>query len=965
MAGNNSYLEAEIRLALTCALPVLSASDNIEALLGFSAADLLGGKISLCSRVHPGDQDIADELFSSAGPLSGSFNIRLRQANGRIRCIRGEYQKSLDDSGHSLILELLLQDAKSLWQRLDCPPIMDRLRAVLENTDDYIYFKDRNHVFTGASQTLVTLTDPANHWTDLLGQTDYDVFPEEYADIYYQLEKQVFAGIPVAHEVQEILTKDGKKGWVDNRKYPIRDEAGGIIGLFGIARDISEQKRVENALAESEQRFRSIFEQVPMISVQGYDRDRRVIFWNKASEQLYGFSPEQALGRHLEELIIPEPMREAVVRQIATWVDGGPAIPATELTLQNADSSPVDVFSSHVMLRNKNGEPEMYCIDIDISERKRVAAELQREKQFSESLLDNLPGIFYLYTYPENRLVLWNKRHETLLGYEASEMAGRHVTDWHVPEAKEAVLRAVEEVMKTGQSSIEAPLLTKDGHLVYFALTGVKLETPERSYLMGIGTDITERKQIEKALRISEERHRLLADNASDVIWTMNLEGQLTYVSPSVKKLRGYTSTEVMQQSIDELLTPDSAAIAKEGLGKTIEAVHAGLPVPEFRGELEQPCKDGSTVWTDVTTSGMKNSAGEFIGILGVTRDITERKQMEEKVRQLAFHDPLTNLPKRRLLNDRLNQAMSASKRNGCFGALIFLDLDNFKPLNDTHGHKVGDLLLIKVAERLKSCVREMDTVARFGGDEFVVMISELATDRIQSTELASLIAEKIRLALSEPYFLTVKGDGENIVHRCSASIGVALFIDHNTNQDDIIKQADSAMYLAKEAGRNFVMFAPEDARQTESMVHYPDSFIHLTWHQAYECGNDLIDRQHYALFNNANRLFSASLSGHPAEEITSQIDLLIRDIVQHFHDEEAIFTAAGFPEATEHAALHRQLVDNAIVLIGRFQAGTLAIGELFQFLAYDVVARHILEADREFFPYLKTGLKEETTQGA
>jgi hypothetical protein len=121
--------------------------------------------------------------------------------------------------------------------------------AMMENTDDFIYFKDRNHVFTGASQTLVSLCDPAEHWTDLLGQTDYDDFPEEYADIYYRLEKQVFAGIPVAHEIQETLRKDGRKGWVDNRKYPIRDQNGEIIGLFGVARDITERKVAEAELS--------------------------------------------------------------------------------------------------------------------------------------------------------------------------------------------------------------------------------------------------------------------------------------------------------------------------------------------------------------------------------------------------------------------------------------------------------------------------------------------------------------------------------------------------------------------------------------------------------------------------------------------------------------------------------------------------------------------------------------------
>ena len=148
----------------------------------------------------------------------------------------------------------------------------------------------------------------------------------------------------------------------------------------------------------------------------------------------------------------------------------------------------------------------------------------------------------------------------------------------------------------------------------------------------------------------------------------------------------------------------------------------------------------------------IKNKNGGVERVLGITEDITEQKEAEEYIRNFAFYDTLTQLPNRRLLNDRLGQAKAASKRSGCYGALMFLDLDNFKPLNDTHGHDVGDLLLIEVAHRITSCVREMDTVARFGGDEFVVMLSELNVDKELSVAQAGNVAEKIRTTLAEPY---------------------------------------------------------------------------------------------------------------------------------------------------------------------------------------------------------------------
>jgi diguanylate cyclase (GGDEF)-like protein len=161
------------------------------------------------------------------------------------------------------------------------------------------------------------------------------------------------------------------------------------------------------------------------------------------------------------------------------------------------------------------------------------------------------------------------------------------------------------------------------------------------------------------------------------------------------------------------------------------------------------------------------------------------------------------------LLNDRLSQTMLASKRSSHYGALMFLDLDNFKPLNDAHGHDAGDLLLVEVARRITQCVREVDTVARFGGDEFVIMLSDLDIDKAESITQAANVAEKIRSTLSEPYVLKLRRDADEqtIVHRCTSSIGVVLFINHEAGLEDIIRCADSAMYLAKQSGRNTIRF--------------------------------------------------------------------------------------------------------------------------------------------------------------
>ena len=205
-------------------------------------------------------------------------------------------------------------------------------------------------------------------------------------------------------------------------------------------------------------------------------------------------------------------------------------------------------------------------------------------------------------------------------------------------------------------------------------------------------------------------------------------------------------------------------------------------------------------------------------GINQMTADLqNERAVLQNRIddatsqlRNLAFYDTLTLLPNRRLLTDRLTQAMASSRRSGCYGALMFLDLDNFKPLNDQFGHALGDLLLIEAARRISGCLRETDTVARFGGDEFVVMLTELVEDRGESLKLANGIAEKIRGALAESYSLPLQQSDEEqvtIEHHCTSSIGVILFLDHELNQDEILYWADAMMYQAKKDGRNRIRF--------------------------------------------------------------------------------------------------------------------------------------------------------------
>lgn len=315
----------------------------------------------------------------------------------------------------------------------------------------------------------------------------------------------------------------------------------------------------------------------------------------------------------------------------------------------------------------------------------------------------------------------------------------------------------------------------------------------------------------EQALAESEFRWKFATEGSGDGLRDWDITNNKVFFSSNWKKMLGYADNEI-SNNLNEwkrLVHPDDIQDTMAKVQQHLEGKTA-----TYVSEHRLLCKDGKYKWIlDRGVVVSRDEKGNSLRAIGTHTDITERKHMEELIRQQALYDTLTKLPNRRLLVDRLTLAMSVSKRTDYHGAVLFLDLDNFKPLNDTHGHEAGDLLLIEVANRLKHCVRESDTVARMGGDEFVVVLAQLDKDINQSKQQAAKLAEKIRTALAKPYLIQIEENGKNITveHRCTASIGFVLFIDDQTNINDILRNADDAMYQAKNAGRDLVRFYNEN----------------------------------------------------------------------------------------------------------------------------------------------------------
>ncbi|MDO8812860.1 MAG: diguanylate cyclase [Gallionella sp.] len=443
---------------------------------------------------------------------------------------------------------------------------------------------------------------------------------------------------------------------------------------------------------------------------------------------------------------------------------------------------------------------------MDIEGEKLVNALRESEKRF-RTIADAAPIMIWM-SGTDKLCNFFNKGWLEFTGRSMEQEGGDGWSDGvHPDDLKGCIDAYVGAFDARREFHVEYRLRRYDGEYRWIADHGVPRFGGTGAFLGYIGNcvDITDSKEVEKGLRLSEARYKRITEELTDYQYTVRVENGYaveTTQSSDCVTVTGYTAEEFAASPYlwIQMVVPED----RERVREHVRQVLMGKDVPPIEHHIIR--KDGKIRWVSDTIILFKDASGKLLSYDGVIKDITDRKKVEEQIRNMAFYDSLTQLPNRRMLNDRLGQAMAASKRTGLYGALMFLDLDNFKPLNDTYGHEIGDLLLIEVAHRLTGCVREMDTVARFGGDEFVVMFSELDTDKTESVAQASIVAEKIRATLAEPYRLARKQAGKTevtIEHHCTSSIGVVLFIDHEASPEDIIKWADMAMYQAKDGGRN------------------------------------------------------------------------------------------------------------------------------------------------------------------
>jgi len=436
--------------------------------------------------------------------------------------------------------------------------------------------------------------------------------------------------------------------------------------------------------------------------------------------------------------------------------------------------------------------------------RKLTDEKLRKSYSEIEDLYNNAPCGYH--SIDENAVFIHiNSTELQWLGYSYDEVIGKKFTDFLTPNSLDHFHKNFRRFLKRGHvENIEFELVRKDGSIIYVLLNSTAIKNHEGKFIMSRSTlyDITDRKRTEQALRESEDRFHKAMDTAPIGMAIVSLKGVFIEVNQSLCQILGYSKDELEKMKFQDISNPEDLALDLEMRNLLIRG-----SIPSYHFEKRYMRKNGKPIWVQMTVSLLRDSVNnQPLYFITQIEDISERKVSEEKIRELAYHDTLTNLPNRRLLLDRLHHDISMARRHHHILAVMFLDLDKFKVINDRLGHDVGDELLKAVAIRLSSILRKEDTVARLSGDEFVIVLTELT-----NPDDASIVANKILHTIGN-HFL-IHGHDFSI----GVSIGISIYPRDGLTAMALIKNADSAMYASKESGRNRFRYYQDTLKNPDS----------------------------------------------------------------------------------------------------------------------------------------------------
>ncbi|MCQ6276964.1 PAS domain S-box protein [Bacillus sp. V3B] len=653
-------------------------------------------------------------------------------------------------------------------------------KSIMEYSSDAIFILSVDGEVMEVNQAITKLYGYSKE--EMQGKYYQDTIVPDHLESTNQYFAQALQGTPCEYETQA-FHKSGEIVYLLVKNMPLM-VSGEIVGIFGVAIDKTELYKTKASLIKMEERFKAVFDSTTD-AIDLLDLDGNVIELNPAFEELYGWKRDEVIGKPLCTVphdLVPQ-YKDMIVR-----VKKGEKINGIETTRIKKDRNTIEVSVTLSVIRDENGNiVGTSSIARDITKQKHLEASLKESKGRYRKLVEMSPEPIVVHTEGIMRYV--NKAGVKVFGIKSpKELIGKPVLNFVHPDYREKVVERMKNLKTEGNiiDLMEEKIIRFDGSIIDVEVTGVGVIYKGKPSAQLILRDITARKRAEEALRQNEEKYRLIAENMTDLVAIMDINGMVNYASPSHEFVLGYAPEVYEGNHGFDLIHPDDLPNVQSQFIEML--LSKGEKVIEFRFKH---VKD-NWVWVEAKGKPILDGDGNLLHFLIVARDIMERKMYREKLIHMAYHDTLTGLPNRRLFNERLEQSLKEAVRYNRNMAVIYMDMDKFKHINDNLGHDVGDELLKHFAQRVKGCLRVNDTLARQGGDEFTILLPE-----IQGEQDVLQIVNRILASLQEPWKI------REHVFKTTSSIGVAVYPANGTTSHELMKNADIALYKAKEDGRN------------------------------------------------------------------------------------------------------------------------------------------------------------------
>jgi diguanylate cyclase (GGDEF)-like protein/PAS domain S-box-containing protein len=524
-------------------------------------------------------------------------------------------------------------------------------------------------------------------------------------------------------------------------------------------------------------------------------QDGRFQYVNSLFLNLTGYTEQELLGVCSLDLVHPED-RKTVRKKAIESLKGQSLLPY-EYRFMKKDGGVMWVLERLTSTEYK-GKRATAGSFMDITERKQSEEILAKSEERYRTIMDETHDDYFEVDLAGNYTFV-NDAFCRSVGYSSEELIGMNYRVTNPRDDAKKIYEAFHQVYLTGKpvKAITFKFVRKDGSFGAGELSAFPLRNENGDIIgfRGVSHDVSERIRMEEALRRSEEKYRTILEEIEEGYYEINRAGNITFVNKAACRQFGRSEEELMGMNYRDYVPKEDVKSVYKAWNKVYRT---GEPLQSYPFVIVR--KDGTQIFLENSVSPLRNKEGKIIGFRAVSRDVTEHKQYEQKLAEMATHDSLTGLPNRTLLSDRLTMGLALSRRSGNKLAVLMLDLDKFKAINDTMGHAVGDELLKAVAERLTSVTRKSDTIARIGGDEFVLVLPQVS----QPTN-ASRLAQRILNVFREPLIF----DGHQL--NITTSIGIAVYPEDGKDIEILLKNADTAMYRAKEQGRDAYRFYAGD----------------------------------------------------------------------------------------------------------------------------------------------------------